>query len=69
MIEIVRSAVTIAAIQRKHGGTTGALRDDALYEWLRSKGPLQEIVRNIENMYKIRVKINRSMKRANCGVM
>lgn len=49
MIEIVRNAVTIAAIQRNHGGTTGAFRNDALYEWLRSKGPLQEIVRNMEN--------------------
>uniref|UniRef100_A0A674NP13 phosphatidylinositol 3-kinase n=1 Tax=Takifugu rubripes TaxID=31033 RepID=A0A674NP13_TAKRU len=43
MIEIVRNAVTIAAIQRSVGGTTGAFRNDALYEWLRSKGPPEEI--------------------------
>lgn len=47
MIEIVRNAVTIAAVQRTHGGTTGAFRNDALYEWLKSKCPLQEIVRNV----------------------
>lgn len=44
MIEIVRKAVTIAAIQRSVGGTTGAFRNDALYEWLRSKGPPEGIV-------------------------
>ncbi|XP_017266673.1 phosphatidylinositol 4,5-bisphosphate 3-kinase catalytic subunit gamma isoform [Kryptolebias marmoratus] len=43
MIEIVRNAATIAAVQRSHGGTTGAFRNDALFEWLKSKGPLQEI--------------------------
>ncbi|XP_072222733.1 phosphatidylinositol 4,5-bisphosphate 3-kinase catalytic subunit gamma isoform isoform X1 [Leuresthes tenuis] len=43
MIEIVRNAVTIAAIQWSHGGTTGAFRNDALFEWLKSKCPLQEI--------------------------
>uniref|UniRef100_A0A3Q1H2J1 phosphatidylinositol 3-kinase n=1 Tax=Anabas testudineus TaxID=64144 RepID=A0A3Q1H2J1_ANATE len=43
MIEIVRNALTIAAVQRNHGGTTGAFRNDALYEWLKSKCPLQEI--------------------------
>lgn len=45
MIEIVRNAATIASVQRSHGGTTGAFRNDALFEWLKSKGPLQEIVR------------------------
>lgn len=48
MIEIVRNAATIAAVQRSHGGTTGAFRNDALFEWLKSKCPLQEIVSNIE---------------------
>lgn len=43
MIEIVRDAVTIAAVQRNHGGTGGAFRNDALFEWLKSKCPLQEI--------------------------
>ncbi|XP_076597714.1 phosphatidylinositol 4,5-bisphosphate 3-kinase catalytic subunit gamma isoform [Chaetodon auriga] len=43
MIEIVRNAATIAAVQRSHGGTTGAFRNDALFEWLKSKCPLQEI--------------------------
>lgn len=43
MIEIVRNAATIAAVQKNHGGTTAAFRNDALFEWLRSKGPLQEI--------------------------
>ncbi|KAL7864769.1 hypothetical protein AOLI_G00161890 [Acnodon oligacanthus] len=42
MIEIVRDAVTIAAIQRNQGGTTGAFRNNALYEWLKEKCPLQE---------------------------
>ncbi|XP_070694974.1 phosphatidylinositol 4,5-bisphosphate 3-kinase catalytic subunit gamma isoform [Pempheris klunzingeri] len=43
MIEIVRNAATIAAVQRNHGGTNGAFRNDALFEWLKSKCPLQEI--------------------------
>ncbi|XP_032427547.1 phosphatidylinositol 4,5-bisphosphate 3-kinase catalytic subunit gamma isoform [Xiphophorus hellerii] len=43
MIEIVRNAATIAAVQRSHGGTTAAFRNDALFEWLKSKCPLQEI--------------------------
>ncbi|XP_049437828.1 phosphatidylinositol 4,5-bisphosphate 3-kinase catalytic subunit gamma isoform [Epinephelus fuscoguttatus] len=43
MIEIVRDAATIAAVQRNHGGTNGAFRNDALFEWLKSKCPLQEI--------------------------
>ncbi|XP_034028039.1 phosphatidylinositol 4,5-bisphosphate 3-kinase catalytic subunit gamma isoform-like [Thalassophryne amazonica] len=43
MIEIVRNAMTIAAVQRCHGGTTGSVRNDALFEWLKSKCPLQEI--------------------------
>uniref|UniRef100_A0A3Q3F2S3 phosphatidylinositol 3-kinase n=1 Tax=Labrus bergylta TaxID=56723 RepID=A0A3Q3F2S3_9LABR len=51
MIEIVRNAVTIASIQRNHGGTTGAFRNDALFEWLKSKCPFQEIV-NVERFVK-----------------
>uniref|UniRef100_A0A8C5EQK4 phosphatidylinositol 3-kinase n=1 Tax=Gouania willdenowi TaxID=441366 RepID=A0A8C5EQK4_GOUWI len=43
MIEIVRNAVTIAMIQRNNGGSAGAFKNDALFEWLKSKGPLQEI--------------------------
>ncbi|KAM9343996.1 phosphatidylinositol 4,5-bisphosphate 3-kinase catalytic subunit gamma isoform 2-T2 [Pholidichthys leucotaenia] len=43
MIEIVRNATTIAAVQKSHGGTSGAFRNDALFEWLKSKCTLQEI--------------------------
>ncbi|XP_042347657.1 phosphatidylinositol 4,5-bisphosphate 3-kinase catalytic subunit gamma isoform [Plectropomus leopardus] len=43
MIEIVRDAATIATIQGNFGGTIGAFRNDALFEWLKSKCPLQEI--------------------------
>ncbi|XP_010777483.1 phosphatidylinositol 4,5-bisphosphate 3-kinase catalytic subunit gamma isoform-like [Notothenia coriiceps] len=43
MIEIVRDAATIATVQRSHGGTIGAFKNDALFEWLKSKCPLQEI--------------------------
>ncbi|XP_068161152.1 phosphatidylinositol 4,5-bisphosphate 3-kinase catalytic subunit gamma isoform [Antennarius striatus] len=43
MIEIVRNAVTIAQIQKTHGGTIGAFKNDALSEWLQSKCPHQEI--------------------------
>ncbi|KAM9350290.1 phosphatidylinositol 4,5-bisphosphate 3-kinase catalytic subunit gamma isoform [Symphorus nematophorus] len=53
MIEIVRNAATIAAVQRNHGGTTGAFRNDALFEWLKSKCPLQEIhYRTVESFVK-----------------
>lgn len=44
MIEIVRDAVTIAAIQRIQGGTTGAFKNNALYDWLKGICPLQEKV-------------------------
>lgn len=50
MIEIVRDAATIATVQRIHGGTIGAFKNDALFEWLKSKCPLQEIVSNMEQM-------------------
>nr|XP_040050126.1 phosphatidylinositol 4,5-bisphosphate 3-kinase catalytic subunit gamma isoform [Gasterosteus aculeatus aculeatus] len=43
MIEIVRNAVTIAAVHWSQGGTSAAFKNDALFEWLKSKGPLQEI--------------------------
>ncbi|KAJ8016533.1 hypothetical protein DPEC_G00008230 [Dallia pectoralis] len=43
MIEIVRDAVTIAAVQRIQGGTHGAFNNDALYNWLKEKCPIQEI--------------------------
>lgn len=54
MIEIVRHAVTIAAIQRNYGGTTGAFRNEALFEWLKSKCPLQEIVSNIDKQTRVK---------------
>lgn len=44
MIEIVRDAVTIAAIQRIQGGTTGAFKNNALFEWLKGMCSLQEKV-------------------------
>ncbi|KAM8864105.1 phosphatidylinositol 4,5-bisphosphate 3-kinase catalytic subunit gamma isoform [Spinachia spinachia] len=43
MIEIVRNAVTIAAVQWSQGGTSAAFKNDALFEWLKSKGPLEEL--------------------------
>ncbi|XP_051915557.1 phosphatidylinositol 4,5-bisphosphate 3-kinase catalytic subunit gamma isoform [Hippocampus zosterae] len=43
MIEIVRDAATIAAVQRSQGETNGFFRNDALFEWLKSKCSLQEI--------------------------
>ncbi|XP_023812142.1 phosphatidylinositol 4,5-bisphosphate 3-kinase catalytic subunit gamma isoform [Oryzias latipes] len=43
MIEIVRNAVTLAAIQKSFGGSAGAFKNNALFEWLKSKCPLQEI--------------------------
>uniref|UniRef100_A0A8C6TB16 Si:rp71-17i16.5 n=1 Tax=Neogobius melanostomus TaxID=47308 RepID=A0A8C6TB16_9GOBI len=43
MIETVRDAVTIAAIQKSRGGSAGAFKEDALFDWLKSKCPLQEI--------------------------
>ncbi|XP_068605151.1 phosphatidylinositol 4,5-bisphosphate 3-kinase catalytic subunit gamma isoform [Brachionichthys hirsutus] len=42
MIEIVRNAVTIAQIQKAHGGSIRAFRNDALSEWLHSKSDHQE---------------------------
>uniref|UniRef100_A0A667ZI28 phosphatidylinositol 3-kinase n=1 Tax=Myripristis murdjan TaxID=586833 RepID=A0A667ZI28_9TELE len=43
MIEIVRDAATIASVQKSQGGTSAAFKNDALFEWLKSKCPLQEI--------------------------
>ncbi|XP_048873048.1 phosphatidylinositol 4,5-bisphosphate 3-kinase catalytic subunit gamma isoform isoform X1 [Brienomyrus brachyistius] len=43
LIEIVRDAVTIAAVQRSRGGNTGAFKNDALLEWLKGRSQLQEI--------------------------
>uniref|UniRef100_A0A8C9VBH2 phosphatidylinositol 3-kinase n=1 Tax=Scleropages formosus TaxID=113540 RepID=A0A8C9VBH2_SCLFO len=43
MIEIVRDAVTIAAVQRSRGGNTGAFKNDALFEWLKGRSLVQEI--------------------------
>uniref|UniRef100_A0A3Q3K3Z4 Uncharacterized protein n=1 Tax=Monopterus albus TaxID=43700 RepID=A0A3Q3K3Z4_MONAL len=44
MIEIVRNSTTIATVQRNHGGTNGAFINDALFKWLKSMCPLQEIM-------------------------
>ncbi|KAK7883989.1 hypothetical protein WMY93_027112 [Mugilogobius chulae] len=46
MIETVKNAVTIASIQKNCGGGKGAFKNDALFDWLKSKCPLQEIVFN-----------------------
>ncbi|XP_066554311.1 phosphatidylinositol 4,5-bisphosphate 3-kinase catalytic subunit gamma isoform [Amia ocellicauda] len=43
MIEIVRDATTIAAVQRSKGGTNGAFKNDALLEWLKGKCKLEEM--------------------------
>ncbi|XP_014350198.1 phosphatidylinositol 4,5-bisphosphate 3-kinase catalytic subunit gamma isoform [Latimeria chalumnae] len=43
MIEIVRDAKTIATVQRSKGGTLGAFKNDALYDWLKSKCKIEEM--------------------------
>ncbi|XP_038667942.1 phosphatidylinositol 4,5-bisphosphate 3-kinase catalytic subunit gamma isoform-like [Scyliorhinus canicula] len=43
MIEIVRDATTIATVQRSKGGNTGAFKNDALCDWLRSKMQVEEL--------------------------
>ncbi|XP_078399222.1 phosphatidylinositol 4,5-bisphosphate 3-kinase catalytic subunit gamma isoform isoform X2 [Cetorhinus maximus] len=42
MIEVVRDATTIATMQRYKGGNTGAFKNDALYDWLKSKLQVEE---------------------------
>uniref|UniRef100_UPI00398E76AF phosphatidylinositol 4,5-bisphosphate 3-kinase catalytic subunit gamma isoform isoform X2 n=1 Tax=Pristiophorus japonicus TaxID=55135 RepID=UPI00398E76AF len=42
MIEVVRDATTIATVQRSKGGNTGAFKNDALYDWLKSKLQVEE---------------------------
>ncbi|XP_067303388.1 phosphatidylinositol 4,5-bisphosphate 3-kinase catalytic subunit gamma isoform [Pseudorasbora parva] len=42
MIEIVRDAITIASVQKSQGGMAGAFKNNALYDWLQRKCPLQE---------------------------
>lgn len=37
MIEIVKDATTIANIQQSVVGSTGAFKDEILYQWLRDK--------------------------------
>jgi len=37
MIEIVKDANTIANIQQSVVGSTGAFKDEILYQWLRDK--------------------------------
>jgi len=44
MIEIVRNAITIASVQKSQGGMAGAFKNNALYDWLQKKCPLQEKV-------------------------
>ncbi|XP_073678770.1 phosphatidylinositol 4,5-bisphosphate 3-kinase catalytic subunit gamma isoform [Garra rufa] len=50
MIEIVRNAITIAAVQRSQGGVAGAFKNNALYDWLQRKCPFQE--KNFQAMEK-----------------
>ncbi|XP_055503911.1 phosphatidylinositol 4,5-bisphosphate 3-kinase catalytic subunit gamma isoform-like [Leucoraja erinacea] len=42
MIEAVGDAMTIAAVQRLKGGNSGAFKNDALHDWLRSKLQVEE---------------------------
>ncbi|XP_029457080.1 phosphatidylinositol 4,5-bisphosphate 3-kinase catalytic subunit gamma isoform-like isoform X2 [Rhinatrema bivittatum] len=43
MIEVVRDAATIASVQKSKGASsTRAFKDDALYDWLRSKCQVEE---------------------------
>ncbi|XP_059799889.1 phosphatidylinositol 4,5-bisphosphate 3-kinase catalytic subunit gamma isoform-like [Hypanus sabinus] len=42
MIEAVRDAATIAAVQRMKGGNSGAFKNDALHDWLKDKLPVEE---------------------------
>ncbi|RXM34968.1 Phosphatidylinositol 4,5-bisphosphate 3-kinase catalytic subunit gamma isoform [Acipenser ruthenus] len=48
MIEVVRDAMTIASVQRSKGGTTGAFKNDALFEWIREKCQVEEIALKVE---------------------
>ncbi|XP_072329180.1 phosphatidylinositol 4,5-bisphosphate 3-kinase catalytic subunit gamma isoform isoform X2 [Scyliorhinus torazame] len=43
MIEVVRDATTIATVQRSKGGNTGAFKNDALCDWLKSKMQVEEL--------------------------
>lgn len=53
--------MTIAAIQRNYGGTTGAFRNEALFEWLKSKCPLQEIVSSINKQTRVKTGISHKL--------
>lgn len=46
MIEIVKDATTIANIQQSVVGSTGAFKDEILYQWLRDKCVSEEKVRH-----------------------
>lgn len=46
MIEIVKDATTIANIQQSVVGSTGAFKDEILYQWLRDKCVSEEKVRD-----------------------
>lgn len=45
MIEIVKDATTIANIQQSVVGSTGAFKDEILYQWLRDKCVNEDKVR------------------------
>lgn len=46
MIEIVKDATTIANIQQSVVGSTGAFKDEILYQWLRDKCVSEDKVHN-----------------------
>lgn len=46
MIEIVKDATTIANIQQSVVGSTGAFKDEILYQWLRDKCVIEDKVEN-----------------------
>lgn len=46
MIEIVKDATTIANIQQSVVGSTGAFKDEILYQWLRDKCVSEDKVLN-----------------------
>lgn len=47
MIEIVKDATTIANIQQSVVGSTGAFKDEILYQWLRDKCVSEDKVRTV----------------------
>lgn len=47
MIEIVKDATTIANIQQSVVGSTGAFKDEILYQWLRDKCVSEDKVQRV----------------------